>query len=97
MEESSLIASIKGAKTFVLPSTREGFSITTLEALACGVPVITVDGAMNSAQELVEHRVTGLIVGLSEKELSKAILDILGDEPERKRMSDRCFKSIERL
>ena len=96
VEESSLIASVKAAKTFVLPSTREGFSITTLEALACGVPVITVNGAMNSAQELVEHRVTGLIVGLSEKELSKAILDILGDEQERKRMSGRCFKSIER-
>ncbi|HEY3422456.1 MAG TPA: glycosyltransferase family 4 protein, partial [Methanocellaceae archaeon] len=97
VEEGSLIASIKGAKTFVLPSTREGFSITTLEALACGVPVITVNGEKNSAQELVEHRVTGLIVGLSEKELAKAILDILGDEPERKRMSDRCFKSIERF
>ncbi len=96
VEESSLIASIKAAKTFVLPSTREGFSITTLEALACGVPVITVNGVKNSAQELVENRVTGLIVGLSEKELSKAMLDILGDEPERKRMSDRCYKSIER-
>jgi glycosyltransferase involved in cell wall biosynthesis len=96
VEETSLIASIKGAKTFVLPSTREGFSITTLEALACGIPVITVNGEKNSAQELVENKVTGLIVGLSEKELSKAILDMLGDEPERKRMSDRCFKSIER-
>jgi len=97
VEESSLIASIKAAKTFVLPSTREGFSITTLEALACGVPVITVNGEKNSAQELVENTVTGLIVGLSEKELSKAILDMLGDEPKRKRMSDRCFKSIERF
>lgn len=97
VEESSLIASIKAAKTFVLPSTREGFSITTLEALACGVPVITVNGEKNSAQELVEDTVTGLIVGLSERELSKAILDMLGDEQKRKRMSDRCFKSIERF
>jgi glycosyltransferase involved in cell wall biosynthesis len=96
VEESDLISSIKAARTFVLPSTREGFSITTLEALACGVPVITVNGTRNSAQELVENKVTGLVVGLSEKELSKAIIDILSDEPARKRMSDRCFKSIER-
>jgi len=42
VDETSLYSSLKSSRAFILPSTREGFSITTLEALACGVPVITV-------------------------------------------------------
>jgi len=42
-DHDDLIAQLKSSKIFVLPSTREGFGITALEALACGLPVVTVD------------------------------------------------------
>jgi len=96
VDEQFLLSSVKAARVFVLPSTREGFSITTLEALACGVPVITVDGEKNSAKELIESGRNGLVVGLGEKELCEAILKVLGDEPGRKRMAALCVSSIGR-
>ncbi len=96
VDESFLISSVKSARVFILPSTREGFSIGTVEALACGVPVITVNGDQNAARELIENGVNGLVVGLSEEELSGAIVKLLGDEGERKRMAARCAISIGR-
>jgi glycosyltransferase involved in cell wall biosynthesis len=94
VDETILLSSIKSSRTFILPSTREGFSITTLEALACGVPVITVNADKNSAQELVEGGVNGLIAGLGEKELSEAILELLSDEERRKKMAERCAHGV---
>jgi len=94
VDEDVLVSSVKAARVFVLPSTREGFSITTLEALACGVPVITVNGEKNSAQELIEDGVNGMVVGL--EGLSGAIQKILCDEGERERMAVRCASSVGR-
>ena len=94
VSEDFLLSSVKASRVFILPSTREGFSIITLEALACGVPVITVSGEKNAAKELVESGFNGLVISPDEKELSGAILRLLGDEGERKRMAGRCVSSI---
>jgi glycosyltransferase involved in cell wall biosynthesis len=96
VDETALYSSLKSSRVFVLPSTREGFSITTLEALACGLPVITVNGEKNSAKELVVDGVTGRVVGLDEKELSEAVLDVLGDEARRKRMAAECAPAAQK-
>jgi glycosyltransferase involved in cell wall biosynthesis len=82
LEEDELIARMKAAKVFVLPSTREGFSITTLEAMACGLPVITVDAPRNYAKELVGDGATGKLVPLDEKSIQEAINEqVLGKYP----------------
>ena len=90
VDDRTLLSSVKASRLFVLPSTREGFSIVTLEALACGVPVITVSDEKNSARELVQDGVTGRIVGPGEKELSEAIVDLLGDDARRLKMASQC-------
>ncbi len=95
MEEDALIGRLKAAKVFVLPSTREGFSITTLEAMACGLPVITVDAPRNYAQDLVEDGVTGRIVALDEKSIGDAIAGLIADEGRRKAMSAACARAAE--
>ncbi|CAJ35677.1 glycosyltransferase family 4 protein [Methanocella arvoryzae] len=90
LEEGELMARMKAARLFVLPSSREGFSITTLEAMACGLPVITVDCEKNYATDLIAEGQTGLVVRLDAKEISEAIVSLLDDEPGRSRMSVEC-------
>ncbi len=43
LPEADLVAALNGAVLFVYPSLYEGFGLPPLEAMACGVPVITSD------------------------------------------------------
>ncbi len=52
-EQKQVYELVKAAKVFVFPSAREGFGIAVLEALACGIPVITTSAPDNLAQHLV--------------------------------------------
>jgi len=67
-----LIAQLKSSKVFVLPSTREGFGITALEALACGIPVVTADHPANAVCELVIEN-NGFLCSLSAQDLADKI------------------------
>lgn len=52
-EYPDVIARMKAARIFVLPSEREGFGIVCIEAMACGLPVITIKSALNAASDHV--------------------------------------------
>ena len=82
----SVIAAMKASRVFVLPSTREGFGIAALEAMACGLPVVTVDHPGNAAGDLVVEGVNGFCSGLSAGELGEGILAAL--DLHRTRASD---------
>jgi len=53
-EQKDVFALLKAAKVAVFPSSREGFGIVALEAITCGVPVVTTSAPDNLAQLL--HR-----------------------------------------
>jgi len=72
-DHDEIIARMKAAKVCVLPSTREGFGITALEALACGIPVVTVDHPANAIRDLITEK-NGFICSLSPKDLADTIL-----------------------
>jgi glycosyltransferase involved in cell wall biosynthesis len=52
-DHDDVIALMKAARVVAIPSVREGFGIAVLEALACGVPVVTADHPDNYARLLV--------------------------------------------
>ena len=64
---------------FVLSFTSEGISLALLEAMSCGVPVITTyDG---KAHEVIEHEKTGLLVSVGDCEaLTEAFAEVYGNE-----------------
>lgn len=73
-------AALASARTFVLPSQREGFGIVVLEANAAGVPVVVASHPDNSAVDLIDNS-NGLVAPPVAVAVAEAIGHLL-DEPE---------------
>lgn len=73
---------------FVIPSIAEGLSITTIEAMAAGLPVVAA--RVGGLPELVREGQNGYLVEPRDPDsLSKALLDLLRDPGTRKTMGIR--------
>lgn len=83
---AELAAVYTGADVYVNASAYEGFSITLVEALACGTPVITVDRA---ALTEISGDAAVLVREPDVDELADAIERVLGDEALRRELSAR--------
>ena len=90
-DHDEIIAHMKSAKIAVLPSTREGFGITALEALACGIPVITIDHPANAIRDLITGK-NGFLCSLSADDLARIIKISLNDAGG---MREACIASAE--
>ncbi|MFQ5947502.1 MAG: GNAT family N-acetyltransferase, partial [Acidimicrobiia bacterium] len=64
---------------FVLPSHREGFPRSAMEAAATGLPVVASD--IRGCREVVEPGVNGLLVPARDPEALATAIRILGDDP----------------
>jgi len=86
-----IIARMKSAKICVLPSTREGFGIAALEALACGIPVITVEHPENAIRDLITEQ-NGRLCTHSAEDLADTIFEVMAQYRE---MKNACSASAE--
>lgn len=74
---------------FIIPSIAEGLSITTIEAMAAGLPVVA--SRVGGLPELVSEGVTGYLVEpRNPLELAQAILKILGQPELAKGMGEKA-------
>ncbi|GFP28019.1 hypothetical protein HKBW3S33_01436 [Candidatus Hakubella thermalkaliphila] len=81
------------AALFVLPSLQEGLGIVTLEAMACGIPVVST--RCGGPEDVIEDGVNGLLVeNNSASKLAEAILKLLRDEGLRKRMGKKARQTV---
>ena len=81
------------ADCFVMPSYREGFPNTVLEAGAMGLPSIVTD--INGSREIVENEKNGLIVPSKNVDaLYDAMERMLTDDKARKTMKDNARPMI---
>jgi glycosyltransferase involved in cell wall biosynthesis len=84
--EADLAALYSGARAFVLPSFYEGFGLATLEAMACGTPVIVAQAG--ALPELVDQ--AGLYFQPNDTPaLIEAILNIAHDDSLRAELAQR--------
>jgi glycosyltransferase involved in cell wall biosynthesis len=79
-DQETLYSLVKAASVFVFPSVREGFGIAVLEALACGLPVITTSAPDNHAQSLVVRSGRGRVCEPSGTAVATAIRSVLAEE-----------------
>lgn len=87
-EDTDIYRYMKKAKVFVSASSREGFGIVIIEAIACGTPVVVADSEANASKDLVEQGVTGSVVRATPQAFADACLQWLKKEPNAQQLAD---------
>lgn len=86
-------ALMKSSKVFVIPSIQEGgASIVTLEANACGLPVIAIDHPLGIDKRLILTGETGFFVELGSDAIAEKIRLLLKDNELREKMGKNAIK-----
>lgn len=94
VSDNDLVPLLSGARLFVYVSSFEGFGLPVLEAMACGVPVITSN--VTSLPE-VAGDAGYMVTPKSVKELSDAIMQILSDNELSSLMIKRGYLQAEKF
>jgi asparagine synthase (glutamine-hydrolysing) len=93
LSQSEMRDCMQTLDVFVVPSHQEGLCIAALEAMACGVPVVST--RCGGPEEFVVPGQTGSLVGSDPKEMADAIASIIGNRELRSRMSQSARQLIE--
>jgi glycosyltransferase involved in cell wall biosynthesis len=72
-EDASMV--INNLDIFVLPSVSEGFSISTIEAMACNVPVVVTRSG--GPEEFVTNGKNGIVVDCDEEQIAASIIQLI--------------------
>lgn len=83
------------ADLVLLTSDNEGMPVSLIEAAMAGVPAVTT--AAGSAEEVVEHGVTGLVTSTDVDDIAAACARLLDDDELRARMGPAAAERAERL
>ncbi len=87
---------LNGMDIFVLPSRREGFPVSIIEAMACGRAVVATD--VGGVREIIDDGVDGIIVPPEDHQsLAAALAQLLQDQELRNRLALNARKKVVKL
>jgi glycosyltransferase involved in cell wall biosynthesis len=90
LPEDRMVDILKTSWLFVSLSEREGSGISSLEASAAGIPVITTSYPDNAVKEMINHVKSGIVVHPNVSDIVSAILKVYSDEESWKEMSNNA-------
>lgn len=90
-----IYAEYQNSSFFVLGSDYESFGLVLVEAMACGIPVVSVNCPFGPA-EIINDGVTGLLSGNTPKDLSDKMEWMITHEAERREMGRQAHQAAAR-
>ena len=81
---------LKAADVFSFASVTETQGLVTIEAMAAGLPIVSVDGS--GTRDIVEHGKQGFLVENDVDALAKGLHELLSDPHRMKRFSNSALK-----
>ncbi len=86
-KQEALTDILTASDLFLIPSQSESFGLAALEAMACGLPVIS--SSVGGLPELIVHNKTGFIAEIGDVDrMAKYALDLLTNERKYKRFAE---------
>ncbi len=86
-KQSGLVELLSACDLFLIPSQNESFGLSALEAMACGLPVIS--SSVGGLPELVRHGETGYISEIGDIDrMARYAIELLTDRRRYERFSD---------
>jgi len=83
---------LQASDIFVLPTENEAFGLSLVEAMACGLAVISTD--VGGVADIIQHRKTGITVPASNDEgLQTALNELLRDRKLRHQLGISAHKN----
>lgn len=83
-----LLRQYEQAQLFVIPSEQEGLCISGVEAMSCGLPVVST--RCGGPEAYVDHEVTGLLADQNEASIAEQLVRALRDDALRARMAEKA-------
>jgi L-malate glycosyltransferase len=86
-KQDGLVEILSSSDLFLIPSQSESFGLAALEAMACGLPVIS--SSVGGLPELVKHNETGFIAEIGDVDrMAKYALELLSNNKKYKLFSE---------
>lgn len=94
LDRAGIVALYRAADAMVNPANVDNMPNSVLEALACGLPVVSTD--VGGVPYILTHEKTGLLVPPRNADaMASAIISLIKDDVLRQRLSEEGLKQIE--
>ena len=86
-KQEGLVEILNASDVFLIPSQSESFGLAALEAMACGLPVLS--SSVGGLPELIRHNETGFIAEIGDVDrMAKYALELLSNDKKYKLFSE---------